>query len=651
MKYRTDIDGLRSVAIIPVVLFHAGLAIFSGGYVGVDVFFVISGFLITSVIMRAIERDSFSFVHFYERRARRLLPALFAVLAFSLFVGLFVMSPVQFRDMGSAMVATVFYVANILMWSRSGYFQSSSEYDPMLHMWSLSVEEQFYIFYPILLLLIVKGLKRRPLLLVSLISLISFGLAEWGVRNAPNPTFFWLPTRAWEMGLGAMVALSTVGKFWSAPVRHSVGFSGLALIIFAIVFYTPLTPFPGLAALPPVLGTAMIVAAGRDGTNIAGQILSWKPLVGIGLISYSLYLWHWPILVFLNIHFGLHHVPIWALASGVLLSVLLAYLSWRFVEQPFRSSHGKTRKQIFSISGTGIAAFTVAGLILFFSQGFDSRFDPDTNAAFRAAEGNPYRERCMGIQAAEDLCLIGDRSHKPNFVLWGDSHAMSAAHGFDLAAKAKGRQGILATHSDCPPVLGVSGSPLHKGASCERFRENVLAMIEADDYLTDVVLHARWARYSEPGLAWEIGAPPAFELQDESLRPVDGANYSRNYLDEGLLALIARLKTAGKTVHIVEGVPEQSFEVSYAVGRHLGFSAELPQAISLTHVKNRERIFDRIGMKIDATGAHRHVIMQRFCEKDCVYVVGNKPLYEDDNHLSLYGSEFAFLDFDFEAAP
>jgi len=262
----------------------------------------------------------------------------------------------------------------------------------MLHMWSLSVEEQFYIFYPILLLLIVKGLKRRPLVLVSLISLVSFALAEWGVRNAPNPTFFWLPTRAWEMGLGAIVALSTIGTIWTPPVRHAVGLSGLALIIFAVAFYTPLTPFPGMAALPPVLGTAMIIAAGRGGPNIAGRILSWRPLVGVGLISYSLYLWHWPVLVFLNIHFGLHNVPTWAMASGVVMSVILAYFSWRFVEQPFRSR-----------------------------QGFDNRFDPKTNEAFRAAEGNPYRERCMGLQTREELCQLGASDVTPSFVLWGDS--------------------------------------------------------------------------------------------------------------------------------------------------------------------------------------------------------------------------------------
>lgn len=650
MEYRKDIDGLRSVAIIPVVLFHAGLSSLSGGYVGVDVFFVISGFLITSVIMRGLDSGKFSFAHFYERRARRLLPALFAVLAFSLIVGLFVMSPVQYRDMGTAIIATVFYLANFLMWSRSGYFQTSSEYDPMLHMWSLSVEEQFYIFYPILLLVIVQKLKRNPLAIVALISTASFALAVWGVQNVPNPTFFLLPTRAWELGLGAMVALSSIGTSWSSTTRNSVGLAGLIFILFAIIFYTPLTPFPGLAALPPVLGTAMIIAAGKGGENLVGRLLSMSQLVGIGLISYSLYLWHWPIFVFLNIHFGLHQVPIWAIASGVMTSVILAYLSWRFIEQPFRSSSGFNRKQIFTFSGVGITLATLAGFALWSAQGFNMRFDKKTNAAFRAAEENPYLKRCMGLRAPDALCILGDSKASTSFILWGDSHAMSAAQGFDAAAKTQNKRGLLASHSDCPPVVGLTGSPLHNGASCEKFRDIMLTFIEAEPAITDVILHARWARYSEPGLNWEIGAPPSFELINTDLRPFNGDVYSRNYLDEGLLALVKRLKKSGKTVHLVQGVPEQSFEVAYTVGRHLGFDAELPPGMATDHAIHRERIFDRIGGALDELGVHRHTITSKFCSNECIYVREDTPLYQDDNHLSLSGSIFAFSNFDFEVA-
>ena len=651
MKYRKDIDGLRSVAIIPVVLFHAGLSFLSGGYVGVDVFFVISGFLITSVIMRGLDSGKFSFAHFYERRARRLLPALFVVLAFSLIAGLFIMSPIQYRDMGTAIIATVFYLANILLWSRSGYFQSSSEYDPMLHMWSLSVEEQFYIFYPILLLVIVRSLKRNPLAIVALISAASFALAVWGVRNVPNPTFFWLPTRAWELGLGALVALSSIGTSWSSTTRHSIGLTGLIFILFAITFYDPLTPFPGLAALPPVLGTAMIIAAGRGGENLIGRFLSMPPLVGIGLISYSLYLWHWPVLVFLNIHFGLHQVPIWAIASGVVASFILAYLSWRFIEQPFRSSSGFNRHQIFTFSGAGIAAATVVGFALWSTQGLDMRFDKDTNAAFQAAEYNPYRKRCMGLRTPDALCNLGDSDASISFVLWGDSHGMSAAHGFDVAAKVQHKRGLLASHSDCPPVLGLTGSPLHNGASCEKFRDIMLTFIEAEPAITDVILHARWARYSEPGLDWEIGAPPRFELTNSDLQPFNGEVYSRNYLDEGLLALIKRLKQSGKTIHLIEGVPEQAFEVAYAVGRRLGFNTDLPPAMATDHAVHRERIFDRIGSALDEAGVHRQTITSKFCSDECIYVLEKTPLYQDDNHLSLSGSVFAFSNFDFEVSP
>ena len=651
MEYRKDIDGLRSLAIIPVVLFHAGFDFLSGGYVGVDIFFVISGFLITSVIIRGLETGKFSFTHFYERRARRLLPALFAVLTFSLIAGFFIMSPIQYRDMGTAIIATVFYLANFLMWSRSGYFQSSSEYDPMLHMWSLSVEEQFYIFYPILLLVIVRNLKRNPLTTIILISAASFALAVWGVLNMPNPTFFWLPTRAWELGLGAVVALSSIGANWTSITRHSIGLVGLIFILFAIIFYDPLTPFPGLAALPPVMGTAMIIAAGRGGKHIVGNLLSMPPLVGIGLVSYSLYLWHWPVLVFLNIHFGLHQVPVLALTSGVVISVILAYFSWRFIEQPFRSSSGFNRKQIFTFSGAGITAATLAGFALWSAQGFDTRFDDDTNAAFQSAEENPYLKRCMGLRNPDALCTLGSNNASASFILWGDSHAMSAAQGFDTAAKNQNKRGLLASHSDCPPALGLTGSPLHNGASCEKFRDIMLSYIESDPTITNVILHARWARYSEPGLDWEVGAPPSFKLINSDLQPFNGESYSRNYLDEGLLALIKRLKQSGKIVHLVEGVPEQSFEVAYAVGRHLGFDAELPPAMATDHALHRERIFDRIGNALDEAGVHRQTISSKFCSDECIYLLEKTPLYQDDNHLSLSGSVFAFSDFDFEVAP
>ena len=648
MQYRRDIDGLRSVAIIPVVLFHAGLEWISGGYVGVDVFFVISGFLITSVIMSAVERGTFSFAHFYERRARRLLPALFAVLVFSLAVGALIMSPVQFRDMGAAMIATVFYVANILMWRRSGYFEGAAETDPMLHMWSLSVEEQFYIFYPILLLLVVRRFGRNPFAAVALISAASLALSVWGVKNAPNPTFFLLPTRAWELGAGALVALSVVGTNWSPALRNTAGLAGFAMIAFAVLAYQPGTPFPGLAAVPPVLGTALIIAAGRGGSNAVARLLSWTPLVGIGLISYSLYLWHWPILVFLNIHYGLHQVPDWAMALGVGASVLLAHLSWRYVERPFRSSDGFGRRRIFQLSGAGIAAATVVGAALVATQGLSARFDAATNAAFRTAEINPFRARCMGHSTRDTLCTLGVDDKPATFVLWGDSHAMSAAHGIDLAARAQNRAGLLAAQSDCPPVLGVSGSPLHNGPDCERFRRAVLDLIEAEDTITDVVLHARWARYTEPRLAWDVYDPPVFELRDSALRPFGGQGYSRNFMDEGLIAAVRRLRAAGKTVHVMEGVPEQAVEVPDVVGRHLGFDAPLPPPADAAQVQGRAQLFERVGPALRDLGAHQYVVSDRFCEQQgCIYVQQDVPLYEDTNHLSLEGSALAFSDFDF----
>ena len=646
MKYRTDIDGLRAVAIVPVVLFHSGSSLVSGGYIGVDIFFVISGFLITSVIVSGFNQQRFSFRHFYERRARRLLPALFAVLLFCLIIGYFVMSPVQYQDMGVSFIATVFYVTNILMWSRSGYFQTSAENDPLLHMWSLSVEEQFYIFYPILLLLFFRFLKKDPLVIVIILSLLSFVLSIWGVSNKPNPTFYLLPTRIWELGAGAIVALSLIGSNWSLVTRNIAAIVGFILVICPILLYQSTTPFPGLAAFPPVLGTALIISAGIKGENIVGQFLSWKPFIGIGLISYSLYLWHWPIFAFLNIHFGLSHIPPLVSFIGVVVSVILSILSWKYVEQPFRSSERVSAKKIFTLSVIGIGLFTAIGAILWAAKGFQSRFDIQTNAAFRAAEGNPYRERCLSRHLHQGLCTLGEDNGEVSFVLWGDSHAMSAGHGFDLAASQHGVSGYLASHSDCPPILGVSGSPLHNGGSCEKFRRDIKELIETTESIQTVILHARWPRYTEEELDWEVGFAPKFELLDKELPPFKDT-YSRNFIDEGLLEMVKELRRAGKTVFIVESVPEQPFEVAYTVGRSLGFGTELPEASSAAFAKKRNRVFPRLEASLIDLGAILYPVIEKVCKDQCEYIEKGSPLYEDDNHLSIFGSEYVFSDFPF----
>ena len=298
MKYRPEIDGLRAIAIIPVILFHAGFSAFKGGFVGVDVFFVISGYLITTIIYSDIKNKSFSIAHFYERRIRRILPALFLVSLTSIPLALLIMLPSEFKDFSKSLAAVNSFSSNILFWQESGYFEPGAELKPLLHTWSIAVEEQFYIFFPLFLLLFKKLGTKRLIILLFAVTLISLGLAEYTAMLDSSANYYLLPSRIWELSIGAILAISI-------PVQNktSLSFSawassfGLGMIIYSVFTMNKNMPFPSTWTLIPVLGTALIIAYSKP-TNVTGKILCWKPLCGLGLISYSTYLWHQPLFAF-----------------------------------------------------------------------------------------------------------------------------------------------------------------------------------------------------------------------------------------------------------------------------------------------------------------------------------------------------------------
>lgn len=298
LAYRPEIDGLRAVAVLPVILFHAGVTQMSGGYVGVDVFFVISGFLITGILVRELDAGQFSLLGFYERRARRILPALFLVLSVTGIFGAFVMLPYELAALGRGLVAVIFFMSNVLFWRESGYFAAASELNPLLHTWRLAVEEQYYILFPLLLWACWRWFPRGVIPLLVLATIGSLVLAELLSVRMPSANFYLLPTRAWELLAGSLTAIYLLRR--SAPggwLAEGLSVGGLAAIIFAILTYASATPFPSLWALAPVLGTVAIIVGANSGTMV-GRLLSTTPFVGIGLISYSAYLWHQPLFAF-----------------------------------------------------------------------------------------------------------------------------------------------------------------------------------------------------------------------------------------------------------------------------------------------------------------------------------------------------------------
>ncbi len=359
IQYRREVDGLRAIAVVPVILFHAGFSQFSGGYVGVDVFFVISGYLITSIIVSDLEKGSFSLLKFYERRARRILPALFLVIFCCLPFAWLWMSESKFNDFSGSIVDTVLFISNFYFWSNGGYFDPAADTRPLLHTWSLAVEEQFYILFPLLFSLIWIFGKTKAALLLLLIATFSLIICEIGWRYMPSANFYLLPSRAWELLAGALCAF--VKPQISASIRNILSMLGLALIASAILLFDESTPFPSLLTLVPVIGTVLIILFGVRGTIVA-TLLSWPIFVGIGLVSYSAYLWHQPVFAFARIRS--HVIPSETFMLFLILVVFaLAYLSWRFVETPFRTQTPLKTQNYWPVP-TGFAAISLLIVML-----------------------------------------------------------------------------------------------------------------------------------------------------------------------------------------------------------------------------------------------------------------------------------------------
>lgn len=416
MTYRPEIDGLRALAVIPVIFFHAGFGTFSGGFVGVDVFFVISGYLITSIILSEMDDGRFSLVSFYERRARRILPALFVVLLVCLPLAWHLLMPSDMIGFAKSLIAVSLFSSNILFWSESGYWDTASELKPLLHTWSLAVEEQYYLLFPLFLMLTWHLRKRWILSMLLVIAGISLAVAHWGAYHRPSPAFFLLPTRGWELALGAAVAFFFIYRGQATDrilshraVSEPLSLAGLLMIAYAVVFFDDHTPFPSLYTLVPTLGAGLIVVCASGGTW-TGRALSSPPFVGIGLISYSAYLWHQPLFAFAR-HTTFPEPGRSMFALLIMLTLVLAYLSWKLVETPFRNRRRIGRWQVLSFAIAGSLVFVGCGVAGYSADGFTHRsivdelrvrqYDPD-NRSVQLRSWAPLRnlsnDRSYGVE-------------------------------------------------------------------------------------------------------------------------------------------------------------------------------------------------------------------------------------------------------------
>lgn len=617
--YRADLDGMRAVAVVAVVLYHLEPRLVPGGFVGVDIFFVLSGFFISRQILEQIRERRFTFLGFYDRRIRRLLPALFLVLFVANIAAFFLYLPSELRRFGESQIAATFSVSNFYFWTQTSYFNPNVELQPLLHTWSLAVEEQFYLLFPPLMVALWRFLKPITVsIVVSVLCAGSFAISVWGASTHSEATFYLLPTRAWELGIGVLLALGVFGTPQHRFQRTLAAVFGLALVGFSIFFLNSSFVFPGLWAAPPCIGTALLVWAGLGGNekdaSIAYRFLSMPPLVFIGLISYSLYLWHWPIFSFTAYYTAGAIGPITKI-SMLTASIAVACVSWYYVENPIRRRPlllSLTRRRIGYMSAAIVAVLT-PGVVFVTLNGIDSRFDNTTLALLDAAQDySPYREACHasgdGTQSFEETCVFGENVDT-QVTVFGDSHGVEIAYALSEVAEQGAFQLRHITASGCPAALGFAAS---YRPNCPLHVEKMVSGLERRPPHI-VVLSGFYEQWSE----------------NPHYKALFWPGYERT---------VARLRSAGHTVIILGDVPghfERPLAQTLASKRYRGENvAEYSFPIN---TELFEQIDQRLNKIADQFGAVYIPVLSYVCQstENCMAMRDDASIYFDSDHITV----------------
>ena len=622
-SYRPDIDGLRAVAVLAVVLNHLSSSLVPGGFVGVDVFFVISGYLITGIIGREIDEGQFTFARFYERRARRIFPALFAMLAATLTAGYFLLLPSDYVRAFQGALATVFFASNIVLWKEhAGYFEATdTKLDPMLHTWSLAVEEQFYVLFPVFLLICYRYFRRHIPLILLVCAAVSLAGAALLVKTNSTAAFFLSPLRAWELLGGALLATGFLPHIGSRVVREVTVAGGLIAILFACFAYSDRTVFPGLSAIAPVLGAVAVIHGGSSGPTLAGRILKWRPVVYIGLISYSLYLWHWPLIVLTQYANAMDPLTPY-LVPLFLASLLVASASYHFIEQPLR--RGTTERSPMALPLTaGLAGllviFCTVGLV---KRGFPSRFDAQVISLDKARSPLIPYSQC-GTRPPQSACFLGFATGEVNTVLWGDSHLLSFAPVLQevlLQAKIKA---VFLPYPGCAPLFDATSST---APGCADSQTAVKKYLLEHPEIKTVVMAAFWSRYFS-----ELG--PVKMARDHTEESV------------GLAAAQTGLRTTLQWL-------QQNDRAIFLIGPVPAYKKDVPAALAVQTITGKsfirstyseEKFFNAPFLDIvdefKTASSFRYVSpIDELCTKECLLIKDGITLYRDSHHLSIKGA-------------
>ena len=603
-----------------VLLFHADVPGFSGGFLGVDMFFVLSGYLITRILLAQKGQDQSPLWRFYERRARRLLPALGVVLLATAGLSALVLVPRVLYDVGTQLTATAVFAANLQHARGVSYFAHAATESPLLHTWSLAVEEQFYLFYPPLLLWLSTRSKAATRGTVVLLTVGSLLLATALQSSHPNLAFYLMPPRIWEFGIGALLALDLVPALRSQAARSAASLLALTTLALSSLGLTVGAAVP--VALPAVLGTALLLHAEDDNGTAVGSWLRWTPLRGLGKISYGLYLWHWPLLVLSKaLLWRGDSPPMWAKLMVLLVSTALAYASWKLVEQPLRTS-GHSRRRVAAASLAGIGAAVAVGLLLRVDGGLPQRFSPETLALANAqSDVDPACSTCADVRGPR-VCEHGPPNAPVDWIVWGDSHAGALLPAvLEAVGPEAGVHSI--TPSGCGPFFGVRRASILEEQAQACHVSNQLALTEVESHApVNVLLHARWPAYAEGYLTqnhvpWEI-------VTELERRP---APFS-------LERTVSALEDAGARVFIATSAPEYSMRVPQhlVASRLLGWA---PYALPISQHRERNAIVDEELKRLSDAGRVTIIdLTPALCTDTCELVADGRSVYRDSDHLS-----------------
>ena len=640
VEYRPDVDGLRAIAVALVLLFHADLG-FEGGFVGVDVFFVISGFLITRLIRKQQQCDSFQLSHFWARRIRRIVPASTFVAVVSLIFGTMLLLPEDLENLAKSIVAQQLISSNIFFLRQSGYFDDPSNLKPLLHTWSLAVEEQFYLFYPLILVFAQRLSNRMLCAILVTLAITSLAVSEWSLQEYPSATFFLLHTRAWEMLLGGILVFIPRKRVPRAHLANALSWCGLFLILMAGWCYDATSRFPGVGALPPCIGAALFIFSNTNSSTHAGRIIASKPLVAMGLMSYSLYLWHWPVLAFSRYWLG-PALPVSVRVSSLFAISCLAYASWRHIETPFRTGTSERPVHAPYIAATLCCSVVLAistGVIL--TGGLRFRFS-DNVLQYAETRAWPVDLSRNELEVARgDLPVLGD-NNLPNsridFMVWGDSHARFTAKLFDNIANRNGLRGVIAARGGYVPLLDV-----WRPARNENLVDWNAAVLEfiRTRHVKNVFLVSRWA-FNIEGRA---DGRTDFLIADSTSHEVSREE-ARQVMRRGLKRTLRQLRNLEVKVWIMKQVPLQSGDPRKSLCLAEIFGETVPVGVSWEAHSSRQANVHELFASLPTEDVTL-LDPAPFCFDDS----GNSRIgdrdgsyYKDDDHLTDYGAETLLSD-------